>query len=61
MRETYLLPIWIDIECDDPNLAIEDINDEIVATFEQVGNIFEKRGDSISFEWTVTKRVGRKE
>ena len=57
-KTTYLLPIWIDIVTEkEPISVMKDINDEITATFEAIGNIIERRGDSINVQWSINQHV----
>lgn len=57
-KATYLLPIWVDIETDkDPEDVIDDVNEELVATFWQISELWFKEGTTVDMQWAVTKRV----
>lgn len=61
-KETYLLPIWVDIVSDRPSdTIIKHLNTRLTEFFEEYGQTVEDNGDSISIQWSVNKHINLRE
>lgn len=57
-KETYLMPIWIDIECHgNPKDVMIDLNEKLTLFFESYGEKVQWDGNTIDIQWSVNKHV----
>lgn len=56
---TYLIPIWFDVTCEEPDDMITGINDLLQLALEEIAANLTKYGGQIDAEWTINKRMQR--
>lgn len=57
-KETYLLPIWVDITSNtSPDIVIKHLNTRLTEFFEDYGQTVEDNGDSIDIQWSVNRHI----
>ena len=50
-KATYLLPIWVDIECHgEPKDILIDLNEKLMEFFEKYGDAVARNGNSIEIQ-----------
>ena len=58
-KATYLLPIWVDINCHgDPKDILVDLNEKLTEFFENYGDTVAKNSNSIDIQWSVNQHIG---
>lgn len=55
MKETYILPVWITIEDEDPAKVLRRINNFLTAALEDFCN--GKPAEMIDIEWSVNRHM----
>lgn len=57
-KDTYLIPIWVDIWCHgEPKDIMYDLNEKLMEFFEDYGQRVERNGNSIDIQWSVNQHV----
>lgn len=57
-KGTYLLPIWVGIECHgSPKDVMYDLNEKLTLFFESYGEKVQGNGNAIDIQWSVNKHV----
>jgi len=58
-KATYLMPIWVDINCHgDPKDILVDLNEKLTEFFENYGDTVAKNSNSIDIQWSVNQHIG---
>ena len=57
-KQTYLLPIWINIDCHgDPKDILIDLNEKLTEFFEEYGDDVARNSNSIEIQWSVNQNI----
>lgn len=58
MKATYLLPLWVDIKCDDPMGAIKAFNALLTDALEDVtAAVSGRRNAEVEVSWSVNQHI----
>lgn len=61
MKATYLLPLWVDIKCDNPKGAIKGFNTLLAEALEDVtASVSGRHNAEIDVSWSVNQNIGVK-
>lgn len=62
MKATYLLPLWVDIKCDDPMGALRDFNSLLGRSLEDVVfKVSKERSAEIEVGWSINQNIKTRE
>jgi len=57
-KTTYLLPIWVDIDCyGDPKDVLIDLNDKLTEFFETYVDDMAENSNSINIRWSANQHI----
>lgn len=60
-KTTYLLPIWIDLTCENHKLFMQALNDKLTEFFEEECDLIANFGVAVNVQWSVNQHVNLKD
>lgn len=60
-KTTYLLPIWIDLTCENHKLFMQALNYKLTEFFEEECDLIANFGGAVNVQWSVNKHVDLEE
>lgn len=56
-KTTYLLPVWVDLTCKNPDVILSALNDALVEFFEEQCDLIAKAGLEVNVQWSINKHM----
>lgn len=61
MKKTYLIPIEIEVDCNDPEAVLDEFDDAPTEFIKRSGRCFNDAGVDINIRWSYNSRIQLKD